>query len=314
MQASEQLSELIGDIYDTTLNRTLWPNLLKRAACFIGGISASVFWNDAANKSGGIYLHDGGIEPYYRDLYFEKYVKLNPTATRHFFAQVEEPMSTADLLPYDEFLQARFYREWARPQGLVDFVSAALEKSATSAAMFGVFRHERHGVVDEETRRRMRLLVPHIRRAVLIAKVVDIKQADTAMLTQTLDGLRAAMFLVDAGGRIVRANAAGHLLLADGEILSVVAGRLVSGNPQIDATLREIFAAAAEGDTAVGTKGIALPLNVGTADPHVAHVLPLASGLRKGAGLIHAAAAPCSYKGRRSRRRQRRRRSPKPTS
>ena len=79
----------------------------------------------------------------------------------------------------------------------------------------------------------MRLLVPHIRRAVLIAKVVDIEQTKTAMLTQTLDGLRAAMILVDASGRIVHANAAGHLLLADGEILSAVANRLVSGNPQI---------------------------------------------------------------------------------
>ncbi len=291
MQESEQLSELIGDIYDTTPNRSLWPDVLKRTACFIGAISAAVFWNDAANKSGGVYLHDGGIEPYYWDLYFKKYIKLNPTATRHFFAQVEEPMSTADLLPYDEFLQTRFYQEWARPQGLVDFVSATLEKSTTSAAMFGVFRHERHGMVDEETRGRMRLLVPHIRRAVLIAKVVDIKQTKTAMLTQTLDGLRAAMFLVDASGRIVHANAAGHLLLADGEILSAVANRLVSGNPQIDVTLREIFAAAAEGDTAVGTKGIALPPNEGTGERHVAHVLPLASGLRKGAGLSHAAAA-----------------------
>jgi hypothetical protein len=102
-------------------------------------------------------------------------------------------LATADLLPYDEFLQSRFYLEWARPQGLVDFISAALEKSTTSAAMYGVFRYERHGLTDEEARRRMRLLVPDIRRAVLIAKVIDLKQAEAAMLAQTLDGLRTAM-------------------------------------------------------------------------------------------------------------------------
>ena len=59
--------------------------------------------------------------------------------------------------------------------------------------MYGVFRHERHGLADEEARRRMRLLVPDIRRAVLIAKVIDLKQAEAAMLAQTLDGLRTAM-------------------------------------------------------------------------------------------------------------------------
>jgi hypothetical protein len=32
---------------------------------------------------------------------------------------------------------------WAKPQGLVDFVSIYLEKAALNAAMFGVFRHQR---------------------------------------------------------------------------------------------------------------------------------------------------------------------------
>ena len=72
-------------------------------------------------------------------------MKLDPLTTGHVFAEIEKPIATADLMPYDEFLDTRFYREWARPQGLVDFVSAALDKSATSAAMFGVFRHERNG-------------------------------------------------------------------------------------------------------------------------------------------------------------------------
>ena len=58
-------------------------------------------------------------------------------------------MATADLVSYDEFLATRFYREWAQPQGLVDFASITLEKSTTKSAMFGVFRHERHGMVTK---------------------------------------------------------------------------------------------------------------------------------------------------------------------
>jgi hypothetical protein len=234
----EILSSLIGDIYDTTLDRSLWPSALKKITKFVRGEAAAVFWSDAANNSGDIYLEDGGIPPYYRDLYFEKYVKLNPTTTPRFFADAETPISTGDLLPYDEFLQTRFYREWARPQRLVDFASITLEKSATKSAMFGVFRHEREGLVDDEMRRRMRLVGPHIRRAVLIAKIVDLKQTEAVMFAQTLDGLRAATFLVDATGRIVHANVAGHLLLTEGDVLRAVAGKLVSGERQIDENLR----------------------------------------------------------------------------
>ncbi|WP_246731689.1 helix-turn-helix transcriptional regulator [Methylocapsa sp. S129] len=291
MREIENFSDLIGDIYDTTLDRLLWPDVLKKIARFIDGMAAAVFWSDAANSNAALIFHDGASDPHYRDLYFTKYVKLNPTTTARFFAEVEEPVATSDLLPYDEFLRTRFYREWVRPQGLVDDISVNLEKATTSAAMFSAFRHERHGLVDDEMRRRARLLAPHIRRAVLIAKAVDLKQVEAATFAQALDGLRAGMIFVDAGGRIMHANRAGHILLAGGDVLRAAGGRLISGEARIDANLSEIFAAAAEGDAAVGAKGVALPLTAKTGERYVAHVLPLTSGARERAGSSLAATA-----------------------
>jgi hypothetical protein len=65
-----------------------------------------------------------------------------------------------------------------RPQGLVDVLNVALDKTATSAAMYCVFRHKRDGQVDDEMRRRMGLIVPHLRRAVLIGRVIELKTAE----------------------------------------------------------------------------------------------------------------------------------------
>jgi hypothetical protein len=163
-------------------------------------------------------------------------------------------------MPYREFLETRFYKEWVRPQGIVDFVSATLDKSVTSAALFGVFRHERDGIVDDETRRRMRLIVPHIRRAVLVGRLIDLGSAEAATFADTLDGLSAGMCLVDAVGRIIHANVACHLILDAGDFLSVAGGRLVARDSKINETLQELFAAAGGGDAAIGTQGIALPL------------------------------------------------------
>jgi hypothetical protein len=170
MSEMDVLSLLIGDIYDAALDPTLWTPVLANAAAFVGGISATLFTKDASTKSGGIVYDDGGIDAHYKQLYFERYIKLDPATTAHYFAMIDEPMATADLVPYDEFVQSRFYLEWARPQKLVDFVTSTLDKSATSAAFFGVFRHERDGIVDEATRRRMRQIAPHIRRAVLVGR------------------------------------------------------------------------------------------------------------------------------------------------
>ena len=286
----QTLSDLIGDVYDATLDQLLWQNVLERAALFVGGVGAALFSKDAAAQLGDVH-YDVGIDQYYRQLYFDKYVTLDPATTGQFFAEIEEPFATADLMPYEEFTETRFYQEWVRPQGLVDFLTAILDKSATSVAMFGVFRHERNGVVDDEARRRMRLIVPHIRRAVLIGRMFDLKAAEAATFADTLDGLSAGMCLVDAEGRIVHANAAGHAILAAGDILYAVSGRLAACDAQINQTLREVFAAAGQGDAALGTKGIAVPLTGRDGERYVAHALPLTSGARRRAGIAYTAVA-----------------------
>ena len=283
-------SDLIGDIYDTVLDQSLWEGVIERAAHFVRGTGAALFTKNVANQEGSVQ-YVVGIDPHYTQLYFDKYVTLDPATGGHFLAEIEEPVSVADLMSPPEFLETRFYREWVRPQGLVDFVSAVLDKSATSAALFGVFRSERDGVVDDETRHRMRLIVPHIRRAVLIGRMFDLKAAEAATFADTLDGLSVGMCLVDAGGRIVHANAAGYAIISVGDILRSVGGRLVARDAQIDKTLREIFAAAGQGDAALGAMGIAVPLIGKDDERYVGHVLPLTSGARRRAGRTYTAAA-----------------------
>jgi DNA-binding CsgD family transcriptional regulator len=157
--------------------------------------------------------------------------------------------------------------------------------------MFVVFRHERDGLVDEEARRRMRLIVPHIRRAVLIGRVIELKKAEAATFADTLDGISAGMFLVDAQGCIVHANASGHLLLAGGSLLHAVGRKLSTHDTSAEQALHEVFLAAGNGDTAVGVKGVALPLRARDGDHYVAHVLPLTSGVRRRAGTNYRAVA-----------------------
>ena len=215
MGDEEQLFELIGEIYDAALDLTLWSDVVGKAGHFVGGPAAAIFSKNPIAGTGNVY-YESGIDPHYRELYFAKYVKLDPATTGHYFADLGQPIAISDLMPYDEFLETQFYKEWAKPQGLVDFVSAVLDKSVASAALFGVFRHERDGTVDGEARRRMRLIVPHIRRAVLVGRLIDLKSAEAATFADTLDGLSVGICLVDAAGRIVHANAACHLVLDAG--------------------------------------------------------------------------------------------------
>jgi hypothetical protein len=60
----------------------------------------------------------------------------------------------------------------------------------------------------------MRLIVPHVRRATLIGRLIGPK---TEVAAELLDSLRCGTFLVGAGAQIVHANAAGRAILEAGD-------------------------------------------------------------------------------------------------
>jgi len=291
IQETEVLSSLIGTIYDTTLDRGLWPEVLRRSAEFVGGSAASLYSKNAARKTGSPVLFwnpryaAGGVPSY-----FDEYVRIDPTTTCQFLFEVGEIYSIGDCIPYAEFLETRVYKEYAKPLGMADQLATTLDKSATGFSLFAIFRDEEQGRVDGEMRRRMRLVVPHVRRAVLIGNVMDLNRADATAFADTLSGLAAGVFLVDENARIVLANTAGQIMLEQGEILRQKDLVLTTVNPRTGTTLPEIIASARDGDTALGIKGIALPLS-SPPEPWLAHILPLTSGMRRDAGIAYAAVA-----------------------
>lgn len=289
MNDREQLSALIGDIYDAVLDPEQRLDVIEKIASFTGGHSGGLLSKHSLGYSEHLYCYIGA-DPESLQAYSESYPKLDPTAATHSFG-VAQVVSATDIVPYDEFRRGRFYREWARPHGWVDVASAVVEKSATSCTFLSVVRHEASGVVDDEMRRRMALVVPHVRRAYLIGKTINLGQAEAACFSDILDGLSAGMILVDGIGRVVHANAAGNAILGAADFLRTVHGRLVAGDARTNAAFREILTAADAGDAAVGLRGIALPLTAHDGEHYVAHVLPLTSGVRRQAGLAFNAVA-----------------------
>lgn len=290
MDEAQRLSALIGDIYDAALDPALWPAVLEASAGFVGGAASALFMKDLIRKTHNT-IFTWGYDPDFTRVYIDKYVRLDPFTTGQFFFDVGEPMCTADIATHEEVRKSQFYLEWVQPQHWIDVVAVTLEKSATTYSGFSVIRHERNGIVDEEALRRMRLIAPHVRRAVLIGKVIDLHKVEAASLADTLDGLVDAMFLVDANGRIAHANASGQRLLAVGRVLHAAAGKLVANDAQADHGLHELLLTAEAGEEGLGTKAVSLQLGEHGGERYVAHVLSLTSGARRKAGVVYSAIA-----------------------
>jgi DNA-binding CsgD family transcriptional regulator len=291
MDETATVSALIGDIYDAALDPGLWPTVLEGIARFVPGSFVNLFSQDATRKTAQAF-YTFGIEQEFLDLYFQKFIHINPLFPATLFFDVGRILTEEDIMPKSEYVETCFFKEWIRPQGLIDSSMASiLEKSATSVAAIAVGRSERDGPVDDVALRRMGLIVPHVRRSVIIGKVIDLHTVEAAALADTLDGLAAAMLLIDAGGRIVHGNAAAHAMLNEASVIRASGGKLAASDAQADRALHDIFMNAESGDAAIGTKGVALPLSSRAGERYVAHVLPLTFGARRQAGVAYSAVA-----------------------
>ena len=85
--------------------------------------------------------------------------------------------------------------------------------------MLAVRRKAAQGRVDAECRRRLELVVPHLRRSVLIGNVIDNHKMTASALSGTFMALADGVFLVDPRARIVFSNAAADALLHSGKII-----------------------------------------------------------------------------------------------
>lgn len=280
---SAALSKLIGDIYDAALDPGLWTQALQGSCSYIGGFSAVLIWHDAATESAAI-LHSFNQNQDYLQLYFEKYRAMDPLYPAAIFMDTGVVRTTDDFMPLAEFTETRFFREWCKPQGIVDAVGANLERGLTSSALLNIQWGEDDGPIDTEVRRRAALVVPHFQRAVAIGRLFDQQRSVATVLTETLDHVDAGVFLVDANGHLVFANAEGEAMLDEARILCRRQNALAAVVPEADRSLRDIFAAAEKGDNSLGTRGVALPLSTSPSDRWFAHVLPLTSGARHRTG------------------------------
>ena len=147
MREAEELSQVIGDIYDASLDPGLWPSAIESICGYVGAASASLHSQNSISRATDALFWWGreSSAPHYFDLYLQKYGKINPIFPGVVFFDVELPVAVPDVISCEEFVQTRFFREWLAPQSLMDGLFSNLEKGATSCALFTAMRHAERG-------------------------------------------------------------------------------------------------------------------------------------------------------------------------
>jgi DNA-binding CsgD family transcriptional regulator/PAS domain-containing protein len=290
MSETEEALDLAGSIYDAALDPSLWSGVIEKTCRFTNSVSGALASFDMGRRNLNAQ-YNWGYDPHYLKLLLDHYVHLNPMMAITERTNVGDVLSISQVMSLEELKETVFWREWAAPQGFIDGMQATIEKTPTAVAGVTMVRHESVGMVDEEALGRLRMLYPHYRRAVLIGKVIDLHKVEAATFADTIDGLVAGIFLVDADGRVIYANPSGEAMLETRDIFEPSRASFTARDGNADRALREALKSCESDERKIGSNGIGVPLSATSGAQYVAHVLPLTSGARRKAGLDYAAVA-----------------------
>jgi hypothetical protein len=102
-------------------------------------------------------------------------------------ADPDEPIVLRREPNAGEIVSSEFFRGWADVLGYVDMIGALVLRRDSRAGLVGVARHRDVGIATDREVRLMRLLAPHLRRAVAIGDMLDMARR----LAECIDDRRA---------------------------------------------------------------------------------------------------------------------------
>ena len=128
-----------------------------------------------------------------------------------------------------------------------------------------------------------------MRRAASIGQALEQNRLDLNGLSDTLDHMGCAIFLLNGTAQIAFANADALRLLDGQTILRSVNGTLMLKDRAASAELDAVLGGA--GDLGAVQRGIAIPMRSTDGTAYVGHLLPLTTGARRSARTSHRATA-----------------------
>jgi DNA-binding CsgD family transcriptional regulator/PAS domain-containing protein len=293
-QSIVAMADLIGPIYDCALDPARWPDVLAEIGRRLGFCQVTLTLQ--AMPSGAVMLNvASGISDSWLErstVHGADVIAMWGGLARIAATPLEEPILLSDMNPglRDGSVSNAFHSEWYRPQGLADTAAVGLTRDATSLASISLTRHEDQGPICPTDVGAIRVLAPHLRRAVTISRLLDAQTLASATFGTVLDRIGTPIVITDGQLRLLHANDAARRLLDARDPIAVNGQQLATNQPTVTQALALAVAQAAEDEAQIGRRGLAIPLSGKEGVPRVLHVLPLRSGALR-AGLVNQAAA-----------------------
>jgi DNA-binding CsgD family transcriptional regulator/PAS domain-containing protein len=278
------ISSVVGEIYDSAIDPAHWPKALKSMCRLIGATHGAITTLNHEQRTIKFASAWGG-DPIWMER-LAKYAPLMPFYRLLPLLEVGDALNTSDMierLGEPDALNGPFFKEWAEPAGFRDVAGSVILRSGTDIGMFTLHTPVSRDYVGSHDLAIARLLAPHVRRAVLISDLLEMRSHASATFEATLDMLSVAVVLTGPDLRVLYANPSAIKLFRSNGSLGSKGDKLRTSSPNADLALASAVYRGSTKEWQLGYGGVAVPITSHDGSRAIAHVLPLNSGpLRTG--------------------------------
>ncbi|HWB51017.1 MAG TPA: LuxR C-terminal-related transcriptional regulator [Stellaceae bacterium] len=267
----ETFSDTVGLIYDAAADPAAWPAALQAMVKLFDGFGASLFVRDIKTFRG---RH---VTTWNADMLNEywRLLPLNPFVRRPRPPRSGSVETDRMVIPRSAWEGGAWHNDYWMAHEYGSGIFFWLQCDGERQQYMSLSRWRGSAEFDRRDIELAGLLLPHLRRALLLDRGLRRRGLDSGTACDVLDELSHGLIIIDRAGRVVYTNLAADRLLGAGDGLAIDKGRLCGATPMVTARLDAILARAAGDAELVPTSG-AMPLPRPSGKPALALVaIPL---------------------------------------
>lgn len=272
-----QFSETVGLVYDSAMDAALWPKALQNLAGYFDGHVGSVIVANPEEKSLQLATF-WGKRPDTEESFNVFAREDHPFV--HLLPRLEDgqPHNSQILIdmmePSRRVLTKSYLNEYGEKYGFRDVAASVIWKERNRFGLLSISTPLTRDVVSAEELELLSLFLPHVKRAVMIGDLLNLKVPGSTTFDRVLDSVGHAAIVVGRDGKVLFCNSKGKALLDGKQIIRMAAGKLHAMDGLAEASLTRALHLAAQDESTIGRSGIGIPL-AREPVPALAYVLPL---------------------------------------
>ena len=254
MISERSVLRVVESIYAAAENAQLWNNVLTQLNDLFRTTHSALFLQNSRNRTATMAAYIWSPDSIAR--YSEHYARVNPWLYAPGAGVHLGSSHTSEMLVSErDLMRTEFYSDFLAPDNIHHMIGACVYEEQDIQGNITLLRPKSAQSFDDAEISALRLLMPHLTRALQLHHRCFLAQSVNGVLQDIVNRFSTAVFLLDSQGQLISANTAGERLLASNAALRLEKRTLILSTPAQTTALRRLIADATKDRDSITSRG-----------------------------------------------------------